>query len=366
MVIVILCLLLIIISQGTCSDISCSSFLNCNSCTTTIFFSFPSCQWSNNNCEEYTKDSIRNYNDTNWYKYFNECYNDSSSKEIMDKYTEGERENDKFPDEIKFKSINGVFVPNSFYCEWKKNISVKAGKKVLFKIENVIYDSNDKLVFQFGFQNKTEYYVINDNRNRGIIISNIKNVSIYYFSSSKKTQPPFSIKVSLYKESNKKIYIIILSIIVIIIIFGVIFAYIKYKKRKGKRKLNSKIKESQIAITPINNTYNGNSIMHQFNQYKMGLSNVNESDELTKGKNIIDNELEPKIYKKKSGVYKDICTICSSEIKNKEKVVILQCKHLYHYKCIKNNLKEAKNKCLNCNVKTDSNVTVTTYKIGNQ
>ena len=367
MVIVVLCLLLFIITPSICnSDISCSSFLNCNSCTSTIFLSHPSCHWNNNKCEEYIKDIIRNFDDTNWFNYFSECYNEPNSKELMDRYTEGERENDKFPDEIKFRSINGIYAPSSFYCEWKKSFSLKEGKKVMFKIERVIYDTDDRLVFQFGFDNKTENYVINDSRNRGIIISNIKNVTFFYFSSSKKTQPPFSIKVSLYKSQNKNIYLIIVLVIVIIIIIGVIFAYLKYRKRRGKRKLNSKIKESQIVITPINNTYNGNSIMHQFNQYKMGLSNVNENDELTKERNILNSELEPKIYKKDSGVYKDICTICSTEIKNKEKIVILQCKHLYHYKCIKDNLKKKKDKCPNCNSKTDSNVTVTTYKIGNQ
>ena len=89
--------------------------------------------------------------------------------------------------------------------------------------------------------------------------------------------------------------------------------------------------------------------------------NENELEQINKVEELNEKDLVPVDYKPSINVFKDKCTICLEDFKDKEKVIVLSCKHIFHYECIKNNLINKHFKCPNCNIELKKD-DVVTYK----
>lgn len=343
-------------------QVDCSSYLNCMSCTSSIFqpASSPKCKWENNKCQSYPDGYIVMYNDKNWYEYFTPCSSDPLSISVMDTYTGGNRNNDILPDIIDFYPVNSEYVPSNFYSEWTKLFQLKQSSTLLFEFYRQTQDLSDKILLLFKLKTHNEFYPITDLQDKAILAKNLQKFQLFYFSSNSKQKSPFTLQISLYKSQVQKIYIILTIIIVILIGISLLILLIKYIKKR--------IEMSRYSSTPYNGNNNiviqpidANNSAHIIGQYRIRESNVNEMAVLNKEKTLSEKDLVPMEYTKEINIYNDNCTICLESFTNKEKVVVFSCKHIFHYECIKTNFLNKVFKCPNCNVslKRDD---VVTYK----
>lgn len=346
-------------------DFDCSSYLNCISCTSSIFQSqsSPKCRWENNKCQSYPNGYIITYNDNNWYEYFSPCSSDPLSINVMDTYTGGNRNNDVLPDIIDFYPVNSEYVPSNFYSEWTKLFQLKQSSTLLFEFYRQTQDLSDKILLLFKLRTHDEFYPITDLQDKAILAKDIEEFQLFYFSSNSKNKPPFTLQISLYKSQFQKIYIILTIIIFVVIGIALLILLVKYIKKRieNSRYSNSSYNggnsNNNRVVQPIDVNNSANIIGH----YRIRESNVNEMAVLNKEKTLSEKDLVPMEYSKELNIYNDNCTICLESFTNKEKVIVFSCKHIFHYECIKTNFLNKAFKCPNCNVSLKQD-DVVTYK----
>lgn len=342
---------------------SCSTYLNCISCTSTIFYgSLPDCKWENGNCVE--DPSTPSFNDTTWYEYFTPCSSDPLSTSVMDSHTGGDRNSNKVPDTYLFYPVNGEYVPKDFYCEWNKEFSIKRGTDIYFGFYRMSRDISDKILLVFTLGSKVEKIAVTELKDRGIVARDIIKFQVFYFSYNAKKTAPFELDIYVYQSEMKKAYIIITVVIFCVIAIGLIFVLVKHiKKRIQYRNSLGGIVFSANRQSNGDNNINPNNVRNEgrnvIGRYRIG--NENELEQINKVEELNEKDLVPVDYKPSINVFKDKCTICLEDFKDKEKVIVLSCKHIFHYECIKNNLINKHFKCPNCNIELKKD-DVVTYK----
>ena len=210
---------------------SCSTYLNCISCTSTIFYgSLPDCKWENGNCVE--DPSTPSFDDTTWYEYFTPCSSDPLSTSVMDSHTGGDRNSNKVPDTYLFYPVNGEYVPKDFYCEWNKEFSIKRGTDIYFGFYRMSRDISDKILLVFTLGSKVEKIAVTELKDRGIVARDIIKFQVFYFSYNAKKTAPFELDIYVYQSEMKKAYIIITVVIFCVIAIGLIFVLVKHIKKR--------------------------------------------------------------------------------------------------------------------------------------
>ena len=118
---------------------------------------------------------------------------------------------------------------------------------------------------------------------------------------------------------------------------------------------------------PDNQNYNKNEIENDLISGRNNLNNLNpvngqtsirtviHNDKINKGNKKIIKEKERRKSSKEIGCIKDkyserykniiICTICNTNFKYKDNILLLPCKHIYHRQCAINCFKQNNNKC---------------------
>ena len=118
---------------------------------------------------------------------------------------------------------------------------------------------------------------------------------------------------------------------------------------------------------PDNQNYNKNEIENDLISGRNNLNNLNpvngqtsirtviHNDKINKGNKKIIKEKERRKSSKEIGCIKDkyserykniiICTICNTNFKYKDNILLLPCKHIYHRQCAINRFKQNNNKC---------------------
>ena len=342
----------------------CSTYINCISCSSTIFYSsLPNCKWENGNCVSDL--NTPTYNDTTWYKYFSSCSSDPLSTSVMNSHTGGERDSNRLPDTYLFYPVNGEYVPKDFYCEWKKEFSLKKGTDIYFGFYRMSRDISDKIVLVFTLGSKVETIVINELKDRRIVARDIIKFQVFYFSYNAKKTAPFEVDIFVYKSEMKKAYIIITVVIFCVIAIGLIFVLVKHIKRRIEYRNSLGIAVfSSNRQSNADNNINNNQMRNEGNRNVIGryvIGNHNELEQINKVEELNEKDLVPVPYKQSINIFKDKCTICLEDFKDNEKVIVLSCKHIFHYECIKKNLINKHFKCPNCNIELKKD-DVVTYK----
>ena len=236
------------------------------------------------------------------------------------------------------------------------------GKKMLFCYYNYINDISDDYILNIEFSNSTNNKPkvvygcsFNDNdqekiqkieENKEISCSNSYKIFFAALLREEYTSSPFILKITLKTIYGYKI-IKAFSIVLIIIgiITFIIYYIIRYNNKKSRNQIRllmfQRARENMIRIEQeINN-------LNNFNENNENIEEINKE----KLNELFSKKMAEHYYKKEYNEYGGGCSICLENFKKKSKVSITPCKHVFHYKCIKDWLyKNAKNpKCPNCN-----------------
>ena len=328
----------------------CSYYKDCFNCTMCGDENSKSCNcsWETVNGQSFCKSNELKYL-AEWYSELLKC-KDNDDQSI---YCSGE--DIEYSREDLDKDYSIIFQINE---DNKRNY----GKKMLFCYYNYIDDiSNDyilniefsnsitnkpKVVYGCSFNNNEQEKIQKIEENKEISCSNSYKIFFAALLSEKYTSSPIILKITL-----KNIYIykyvtaFSIALIIILIITCIICCITRYYNNKSRRQMRlimyQRARENMIRIEQeINN-------LNNFNENNENIEDINKE----KLNELFSRKMAEHYYKSEYNEYGGGCSICLENFKKKSKVSITPCKHVFHYKCIKDWLyKNAKNpKCPNCN-----------------
>ena len=235
---------------------------------------------------------------------------------------------------------------NTYFKDSSKNITLifehngnsNVNKLDFFIIIMLYPKSNSPHIFDLtktNFQNKKETIDIKHYSSFSIFIDVAPNINIQE-----------SVSISLNYIDNKKlspiiILLIILGGLIFIILIILAISIIKSKLKKNQR------------------TGNRNSIRNNHNNVELTQEEREKMEKMKKIKQLFESDLVPQYYSKELDDKEyNGCTICLKKFRdNISKIYILQCNHIFHYKCIYDWLINNHHwKCPICNLDLTENV----------
>ena len=301
----------------------CDSYKDCLNCS-----SMSKCEWISGACIERSSTNDR------WYTKYLTCYHDSQSKATIYKYCGESEIDDDYPIEISLVKNDNAYMINNLYCQWE--VEVNEDKTITV---NFTRNANNKNVNELY---SIEYYFTDDSQSQSTIDNNeyylsskiLSKVIFHYFSgyisSVDPSIQPFTLVIDI-DDTLTVFDIVIIVIVVILCIFLVILLFVM-----GYQCLMSFLKRQMDESDVIANN----------------ITTIRKQTE-EKNKKVLEEMLKPIEYEDAHGtVYGDQCTICIEKFQPKDKVILLQCKHLFHEGCLRKWLenKVEHPKCPNCNV----------------
>ena len=304
---------------------SCIKFYDCFNCSSYMEGFQSLCKWEENMCKEKTEKTIEN----SWFNLFNNCSNDSSSSLIMNEYCGKPTSNISIiSNTISLKMKNDIYSPKNLYCKWQiLNMSIET--TVNFNFTLLKFDPNqDKYTFIIMFNKEKNLYIdISDSKY--FQTDNIMSIVLHYTSNETKIYLPFYFNFQ-YLTQNMTTYSVMTYLMLIIAsIIGFLFFVLCIRSFINNifERFISANSNSNIEIHQVNT---------EFNNLKMFV-----------------NEFKPILYSENFNEFSCLCTICLENFIDNVEVIKLECKHLYHYKCLNDWLSKNQRmlKCPNCNNK---------------
>lgn len=336
------------------------SINNCLECQVTALSEHEiKCDWNDNQCSPYYGNDKSS---DGWEKYFQICLSteNNSNHQILDSLVNKDiRYNSNYPDSIQLSQG----IKEGDYIEWKRDYSQVSSikkKEILFKLDFKSIHTKDKLTFIFLFGSKKKRFPIEEFKDQTILASGITGFEIYYYSYNYKSTTPFKIEIDDYEPPLKKVYIVIISIIGVLVFIGLIYVVIVCVSRCINKRLNRmqyniyEIRNNGIVPIREVNRNADNFIIIQDSNNNSGIfpivsGNLNQNEVESLKKTIKEKDMAPVNYKEDFNIFKDSCTICREDFKEGVKVVVLSCKHIFHFDCVKDYLTKSNIKCPNCN-----------------
>lgn len=280
---IILTLLTITIAQTEVNQ--CLSKLDCLSCSIISF-----CYWKNNNC---IYSDIKS--ELAWYYKLSSClYNNYDLKLNSEKYCVPLKPkqipfNAKLSEDILTNNVPQVF------CQWTLN-QFSTTKQYKFEYKNKNYQSNHFAIIVTSTSGLDEQ-TLKDKYSKTII--NLQKFKVFYYGEQI-DQMNFNSSSFVLKENKSFPYFFVLIIVIGIftsLLCGLCIAL--WKNRYSKTRAESEIKQS------------------------------NERE------GIIDKLLKQILYKTVKSSNMTICMICLEHFTDEAFVCQFECKHIYHYACIR-------------------------------
>lgn len=207
-------------------------------------------------------------------------------------------------------------------------LTIRLGTNVLANINMNIE------AFFFDNSNDTKYV---DNANYNALIDKCLEVRINYWSHDAFQELPFTIGIKIQKPGISITLIITIVLVVAACLICSISIWI-FSRKIARR--------NALAAQNMGNMYVGGIRIHP-----------GETEEMLKKRKmkqlqgLLNSVLISRVFEKELSKYNLNCTICFDEYNSSSNVCLTECKHVFHYECIKSWLtKNLLNpKCPNCN-----------------
>lgn len=333
-----------------CDETICEDFKDCFNCTMCgeINSKICDCIWStkgtNGQC---IKDFEGRYL-TDWYTELSVC-KDSIDREkycVSDSvYTKDDLNSDY---SITFEINNdpqGNYGKKMIFCKF--NYMDETSSDYLLNIQfSTKVKIKPKVAYGCSFLDSSQDKIQKIEEDKEISCSSSTNIYFYALLQEEYDSSPVMFKISLEHSKVYK-YITAFSIVIIflLMITCVMCCISRSYNNKARRQLrylmNQRARENMLRIQQEN------ILINNYNENNENIEEINKAklDEL------FSKKMAEHFYKSEYNQYGGGCSICLDNFKKKSKVSMTPCKHVFHYKCIKDWLyKNAKNpKCPNCN-----------------
>lgn len=277
--------------------LKCEEYKDCFNCSV-AYTNEQSCIWSQGKCV--LSNVVTIYR--NWYEKFSSCEKDTQSLALM-------------KDSCMFNSKAFPFYANlsikgeNTFCMWNIG-SIDTRRNIIIKIEKSEQSISDEDDYSLSIKYSDNSEIINiiEMDRYSIIETNVKELIFRYYTKTVKQEPPFIFMIDYEKNNLSKTTMVI---IIVCTLIGLSFFSLL---------LRCILKKEAIID-------------------KNGLSHII----------VYDNSMKSIETK---------CSICLSDFNLKDKIISLECKHIFHVKCIRQWFSNGK-KCPNCNntvvITTDAN-----------
>lgn len=292
---------------------------NCIDCN----WSF-SCKWENKKCHP------ANYLIAeDWMNSVKTCFTNNIEESSVPYCKNNDNTNPPVEFSLNTKEMIGV---SEVFCIWT-NHDIKSKQSLRFTLHDYNENSNDKNVLLINYENNsTQLYLSELLPSYKLLLDNVDGFYFVFYSHRDYLQNQnFSLSVA-YSLNYLNIFFLILGIISFCVLLSGIGAFFLLKYLKKKNHPPSSQQENNIPRIPSRDLLKQIAVINNTKQ--------------------IENTLKAEEFGSLHGrEEKEICTICYESFAKDSKVVVLICKHLFHYDCIHTwSLKEVLNpRCPNCN-----------------
>ena len=331
-----------------CDDPNCGDFKDCFNCTL--------CGDHNNKYCYCKWDSKRDEN---------KCF-EEENRYLSEWYTELAVCKDTIEQEV-YCPTDTVYSKDDLDSDYSINFQISSdslgnyGRKMLFCNFDYMDETSSDYILNIQFSSKIKKKPIvaygcsflgsqdkiqKIDEDKEISCSGSSNIYFYTLLQEEYSTSPVMFKITLNSSRIYK-YITVFSIVIIVLLIAtcVICCVSRFYNNKARRQLrllmNQRARENMLRIQQENNYINN------YNENNENIEEINRAklDEL------FSKKMAEHYYKSEYNQYGGGCSICLDNFKKKSKVSMTPCKHVFHYKCIKDWLyKNAKNpKCPNCN-----------------
>jgi hypothetical protein len=277
-----------------------------------------------------------------WWNYFEQCTSDTNAKSAMEYYC-GDLDL-QMPLTLALKNRGGKYGAQNLYCHWQVK-NVDSSNPLSLNLTNFLNPGESTLVMEIYSSNGQRQYQTFNNQNAYWVISpGVSSLHFHFFTDSAYKYNPFQLSLKDGVSSINTISIIISIAAVVVSCFALSILLIRCSKRLIQRRLerNLQLQQPDIPNNPqinIVNNYVGRT----------------QEEVLKINKEILDKmlitDLKSVKYSEKLNVFEINCTICLEDFNERSDVIVLECKHIFHFDCLKDWL--LKNllhpKCPNCN-----------------
>lgn len=259
------------------------------------------------------------------------------------------------PMEFSLQRITGIYGDINLFCKWTA-INQSGIRQI--SVNYTIYDNNENfsLVYEVYFHDGRPSVYFQLLNSTEIILNNVDQICFYFYTQNTFNELPFIIAVD---NQIKKNSIIIAATVCVIAMIGSLCIILCCKIAKDNTQFSQQRRRNRRAQSQTEVTERELEVI--------------DSPEILKKKNmdllenLLKTELTGKNYKKELNVFKTNCTVCLEEFNSKNIVCVLECKHIFHFDClrdwlIKNIMKPI---CPNCNynvfIKNETKCDVNNY-----
>jgi hypothetical protein len=271
-----------------------------------------------------------------WWKNYQTCVEDQFSYYLMKNYC-GSILQKILPMTIELIDTNGYGVPN-IYCKWIAKVPTDS-ESVTLNFTRLVYSTLDKFSFETVYQDGGSRQYRNIISTQYVFpAEQLSQINIHYYTTVVHDDLPFTINIFSTEQgfSNFVGLFIALGVIIAVCVFCSIFFY-KYSKVIIEN--NRRIQEQRAnELAAMNNNENRQEELKKVNK-----------DILS---SMFENELKPCIYTEKFNDFNiPQCTVCLEDFNTEIEVVKLNCKHIFHFVCLKDWLEKIllAPKCPCCN-----------------
>jgi hypothetical protein len=245
------------------------------------------------------------------------------------------------PMHIELVPNNGYYGGQNLYCHWTARVYDKATLINLNFTKHPILPGNDIFMVQTHHSNGEYYNNTIEPKSYILDAYLLTELTVHYLSTSSVSIRPFQIDISQSGEGSTNligVYISIGVVVLICIIMSILFyrcsKAILIGNRRAQDRVLQQMMNQQTIVQPISE------------DEEKKLHNRNLLDQL------FMDDLKPVWYRRELNEFNTPnCTICLEGFANNKEVVKLYCKHVFHYKCLKDWLEKIllDPKCPICN-----------------
>lgn len=325
---------------------TCSQFTDCFNCTSYMDI-YSNCSWESGTCVNM---GFGNLSSQNWWVYYQNCINYPPAKAEMEEYCG--KGTYTIPATFSLQNIGHSYGASNLYCRWALN-NTDPSKIVSFNFTSMTNDALSvlEIVVYYGSGEKDYNWGLDLGSFSWPLSKGMDSMEIHYFDSSTYDSNPFIISVDYTEDSTNYLSLIISIATIVFVCFICTILFYKCSRKliedaRRRHELNAMGNQAENANPNASNINNNNNVSNaQDIEAERRKTNREILDKL------LTTTLVPVVYSEKTNVYKNNCTICLEDFNLKSNVVVLECKHIFHFECLKDWL--IKNilhpKCPNCN-----------------
>lgn len=276
---------------------------------------------------EVTYNKLRTY--VNWWSYFDVCLKDQSAVTTMKNYCGVLSKTIPFQTSpIKFQ---GTFATRNLYCRYEA-FNPDPAISASFNFTKNYPDINDNYALEVKFFDGRTYIEVLNYQNFTYNSIGITSMVVHYFTVNSKPKIPFDLDFSNVEASYYS-YLSLFIALGVVVVVCIICSGIFYKCSKVMMQNNRRNAAAQLRPNEQN----------QPESEPARRSVLTETERLNRQKKknyealkrLFETELAPRKYKEEYNEFQSNCTICQEDFKANHIVVELICRHVFHYKCIK-------------------------------